>query len=94
MRKIEVIRSIVSKTGIETRDVEIVIDAFIATIKKEVGDGKRIDFRGFGSFRPRIRKRKVAHDFQTNKAIQIPQKAVPHFKPSTKYFKIREVQSV
>jgi nucleoid DNA-binding protein len=91
MRKCDVVKKIVNVTGIETQDVELVVDALIATVKKEVGAGNRIDFRGFGVFQPKKRKAKKGHDFKLGHAIDLPAKTVPSFKPSVKYFKVKEV---
>jgi nucleoid DNA-binding protein len=90
MRKCDIVQKIVGQTGIETTDVSLVVDAFISQIKKEVGAGNRVDFRGFGVFQPRKRKAKKGHDFKTGSSIDLPEKSVPHFKPSSRYFKIKE----
>lgn len=90
MRKCDIVQKIVGQTGIETTDVNLVIDAFIYQIKKNVGEGNRIDFRGFGVFQPRKRKAKKCHNFKTGNAIDLPARSVPHFKPSSRYFKIKE----
>jgi nucleoid DNA-binding protein len=90
MRKREVVRKVVAATGIETTDVETVIDALFTTIKKEVGGGIRIDFREFGSFQPVKRKAKAGRDIGRNLPIHVPERSVPVFKPSERFFKIIE----
>lgn len=89
MRKCEVVRSIVHQTGIETRDVELIVEAFIKTVKKEVGNGKRIELRGFGVFQPKVRKAKTGRDIARNIPVHVPTRIEPSFKPSKNYFTIK-----
>jgi DNA-binding protein HU-beta len=89
MRKCEVVRSIVNQTGIETSDVKLIVEAFLKTVKKEVGNGKRIELRGFGVFQPKVRKAKTGRDIARNIPIEVPQRVEPSFKPSKQYFTIK-----
>jgi len=89
MRKCEVVRSIVRQTGVETRDVELIVEAFISTVKKEVGNGKRIEIRGFGVFQPKKRKAKAGRDIARNIPVHVPERVEPSFKPSKQYFTVK-----
>lgn len=90
MRKHEVVRSIVTMTGIETNDVDLIVSAMLKVIKKEVGKGKRIDFRGFGCFMPRQRKAKKGRDIARGRVIDIPAKVEPSFRHSKKFFTVNQ----
>ncbi|HMG90758.1 MAG TPA: HU family DNA-binding protein [Chryseolinea sp.] len=90
MRRHEVVKRIVGKTGIETADVDLIVKACFEVIKDEVGKGKRIDFREFGCFLPRKRKAKKGRDIARGRTIEIPARIEPHFKPSKKCFTINQ----
>jgi len=90
MRKDEVIQSIVKMTGVETADVNLIVSAMLKVIKKEVGKGNRVDFRGFGCFQPKVRKAKIGRDITRGTSIQIPTKVEPSFRHSKKYFTVTE----
>jgi nucleoid DNA-binding protein len=90
MRKADIIKRIVHQTGIESADVELIVDALLKNIKTEVSNGRRVDFRGFGAFLPKLRKPKKGRDICRNKMIEIPARIIASFKPSQKYFKIKE----
>lgn len=92
MRKADIIREVVNATGIETRDVEIIVEATLLTIKKNVKTGKRIDIRGFGCFYPKLHKAKKGRrplngcGLKHSEVIHVPERVKPAFKPSKKHF--------
>lgn len=92
MRKADIVREVVKGTGIETRDVEIILEAVLLTIKRNVQTGKRIDIRGFGCFFPKLHKPKTARrplngcGMKHSEVIHVPERIKPTFKPSKKYF--------
>ncbi len=94
MRKCEIVKSVSQQTGVERFDVELIIDAAIQQIRNNVSDGKTVHFRGFGSFGPVTRKAKKVRHIKANKQMILPERKVPHFKPSKNYFKIKEAVNV
>lgn len=90
MRRHEVIKRIVGKTGIATADVEEIVSKFLDVIKEEVGKGKRVDFRQFGCFMPKTRKAKKGRDIARGRMIDIPERVEPQFKHSKKFFTINK----
>lgn len=93
MRKADIVKRIVYQTGIESADVELIVDALLKNIKTEVINGRRVDFRGFGAFIPKLRKKKKGRDILRGKVIDIPARTIASFKPSQKYFKIKEARN-
>lgn len=91
MRRVDVVKSIMHQTGIETTDIEIVVEALFQTIKKQVAKGERVDFRGFGAFVPKKLGAKRGRNFWTKGIVEVPERTVPAFKHSKKYFKISNV---
>ena len=82
MIKAEVISEVAKKTGISRSDVRLTIEALFQTIKSAVADRDKVHLRGFGSFVPQKRARKVARNISQNTALIIEEHYIPSFKPS------------
>lgn len=68
--------------GITKKDCAIVVDAFLSAIKDAMADHKNIEIRGFGTFKVRERKSRLARNPRTGDPVEVPPRAVPVFKPS------------
>jgi len=66
-------------TKVET---EAVVDGFIQTVIASLRDGKNIEIRGFGSFKVKKRKGRVARNPRTGEQVQVDEHYVPIFKVS------------
>ncbi len=68
--------------GITKKDCAIVVDAFLGAIKDAMAEHKNIEIRGFGTFKVRERKSRLARNPRTGDPVEVPPRAVPVFKPS------------
>ena len=68
--------------GVTKKDCAAVVDAFLNAVKKAIADGEHIEIRGFGTFKVRHRKPRVARNPRTGESVMVPARAVPIFKPS------------
>ncbi|MEX2572610.1 MAG: HU family DNA-binding protein [Gemmatimonadota bacterium] len=68
--------------GITKKDCAIVVDAFLNSIKDAMAEHKNIEIRGFGTFKVRERKSRLARNPRTGDPVEVPPRAVPVFKPS------------
>ena len=68
--------------GITKKDCALVVDGFLNAIKQAVSSGDNIEIRGFGTFKVRRRKARMARNPRTGDAVRVPARAVPVFKPS------------
>lgn len=68
--------------GVTKKDCAAVVDAFLNAVKKAIADGEHIEIRGFGTFKVRQRKPRVARNPRTGESVMVPARAVPIFKPS------------
>lgn len=68
--------------GITKKDCAVVVDAFLNAIKDAMADHKNIEIRGFGTFKVRERKSRLARNPRTGDPVEVPPRAVPVFKPS------------
>ena len=82
MTKLELIKDISRKTGIDRQEVSQVLESMMLNIKDNVAEGKTIYLRGFGSFGPKIKAKKLARNISNNTTIIIPEHVAPRFKPS------------
>lgn len=63
------------------KDVELAVKMILDAIGGALASRDRIEIRGFGSFSLHQRPGRVGRNPKTGEPVQIPAKAVPHFKP-------------
>lgn len=68
--------------GITKKDCGAVIDAFLNAVKQALANDHHIEIRGFGTFKVRRRKPRLARNPRTGDSVRVPSRAVPVFKPS------------
>ena len=85
MTKIELVREIAAKTGLENKDVMVVVESLMQTIKTSMADGEEVFLRGFGSFIIKQRAEKTARDISKNTTIIVPAHNIPAFKPAKEF---------
>ena len=71
MTKKEIAARVALRTGITHKRAVAVIDQILAEIKSALAEGEKTEIRGFGVFKVRRTKRKVARDLSTNTEIVI-----------------------
>ncbi len=67
---------------ISKKDCARVVDAFLDAIKEALHDQKNIEVRGFGTFKIRQRKTRMARNPRTGDPVEVSARPVPVFKPS------------
>ena len=67
---------------ISKKDCARVVDAFLDAIKGAMRDQKNIEVRGFGTFKIRQRKTRMARNPRTGAPVEVSARPVPVFKPS------------
>ena len=68
--------------GVTKKDCAAVVNAFLNAIKGAVIDGRHIEIRGFGTFKVRERRTRMARNPRTGEPVRVPARRVPVFKPS------------
>lgn len=68
--------------GITKKDCALVVDGFLEAVRQALGDGANIELRGFGTFKVRKRKARMARNPRTGEPVEVPERLVPVFKPS------------
>lgn len=82
MTKADIVDNIAIGTGITKLETEIIIEAFFSTIKNALRDGRTIEIRGFGSFKVKKRKPRLARNPRTGAEVKVDEHYVPIFKVS------------
>jgi DNA-binding protein HU-beta len=80
--KADIVDVIASATGLTKVETEAVVDGFITTVINAMKEGKNIEIRGFGSFKVKKRKGRVARNPRTGQQVMVGEHFVPTFKVS------------
>ena len=82
MTKAEIVKSIAQETGIQPKEVGIVVESFMEEIRKSLADNKEnVYLRGFGSYIVKHRAKKTARNISKNTTLVIDAHDLPAFKP-------------
>ena len=82
---VERVTAQISRTAgpmISKKDCARVVDAFLDAIKEALQEQKNIEVRGFGTFKIRHRKTRMARNPRTGSPVEVSARPVPVFKPS------------
>ena len=82
---VERVTAQISRTAgpmISKKDCARVVDAFLESIKEALQGQKNIEVRGFGTFKIRRRKTRMARNPRTGDPVEVAARPVPVFKPS------------
>lgn len=82
MTKADIVDVIAAATGLTKVETEAVVDGFISTVIDAMKNGKNIEIRGFGSFKVKKRKGRMARNPRTGEQVMVDEHFVPIFKVS------------
>jgi len=85
MTKADLVKIISENTGIIRKDVAVVVDALLQSIKDSLAEGNHIEIRGFGTFKLKTRKPRVGRNPKTDEKVPVPARTVPTFKFSREF---------
>lgn len=68
--------------GVTKKDCALVVDGLLNAVKLALANGDNIEIRGFGTFKVRKRKTRMARNPRTGEPVEVPARYVPVFKPS------------
>ena len=88
MTKIEIVREIASKTGLPTKDVMVIVESLMDTIKATMINGEEVFLRGFGSFIIKRRAEKTARNISKNITVIVPAHDIPAFRPAKEFMEM------
>ncbi len=77
----EVIIRVAEDTNIPQKGIKEIIENLFTKISDALSDGSDVEFRGFGIFKTKERKKRMGRNPKTGKIVSIPSKRVVIFKP-------------
>lgn len=80
MNKTELINAIASKSGLNKKNSEAALNAFVGSVEEALKAGDKVVLVGFGTFEVRQRAARKGRNPQTKKEITIPASKAPVFK--------------
>lgn len=81
MTKSVLIDKVAERTeGLTRKQTEIIVDTVFDSIKESLSRGEKIEIRGFGNFRLKLRRPRKARNPKTGESVDVPSKRVLYFK--------------
>ena len=80
MTKAELVEKVANQINLTKKQTEVVVNAVFSSITDSLADGKKVELRGFGSFRIRQRNARVGRNPKSGQKVDVPSKKVPFFK--------------
>jgi DNA-binding protein HU-beta len=91
MTKAEIVKTIAMKTGVNAKEVSIVVESFMEEIRTSLANNKEnVYLRGFGSFIVKHRAQKTARNISKNTTLVIDAHDLPAFKPCKSFIERME----
>jgi len=88
MTKSEMAEKLADKINIKKQQAEEIINIFTESIMEALSGGDKVEIRGFGSFRVRLRAEKEGRNPKTGEKVFVPAKKVPFFKTGKEFREI------
>jgi integration host factor subunit beta len=81
MTKAELVERVAEAATLSRADAEQAVQTVLDSIVTALREGEKIELRGFGSFRLRVRRPRQGRNPKTGTRVDVPGKAIPYFKP-------------
>ncbi len=80
MTKAELVEKVANQINLTKKQTEVVLNTVFSSITDSLAEGKKVELRGFGSFRIRQRNARVGRNPKSGQKVDVPSKKVPFFK--------------
>lgn len=74
MTKADIVDEIAKATGMTKLETKVVVDNVFASIIKAISAGKRIELRGFGVFKHKTRKPRIARNPKSGELVPLEER--------------------
>ena len=81
MTKAELVDGVSKNSGLSKKDAEVIVQTVLDSVIESLQNGEKVELRGFGSFRLRVRASRQGRNPKTGEKVHVPAKKVPYFKP-------------
>jgi nucleoid DNA-binding protein len=80
--KKDIVDAIAERTGLTQVDTKVIVECFLDSIGKSLREGKNIEIRGFGRFKVKEKKARIARNPRTGDMVKIEAGFKPIFEAS------------
>jgi len=80
--KKNLVEVISGKTGLTQVDTKIIVESLLETVSKFLSEGRNIEIRGFGRFKIKTKKSRIARNPRTGETVQVEKGLKPVFEAS------------
>jgi integration host factor subunit beta len=80
MTKAELVERVAAQINLTKKQTEVIVNTLFQSITDSLGEGDKVELRGFGSFRVRHRDARVGRNPKSGEKVEVPAKKVPFFK--------------
>ena len=87
MNKLNIINDLAKKRNLTINDAEKIVSTIVEEISKSLILGERVEFRGFGIFFTKSRKKRIARNPKSGELINIKAKRLPQFRIAKYFYK-------
>lgn len=81
LTKADLVEEVARVTQLTKKQAEAIVNLVFQTIVESLRSGRKIELRGFGSFRIRNRGARLGRNPKTGERVEVPPKRIPYFKP-------------
>lgn len=83
MNKTDLVKEVANRVEMTQVEVKRVVDTLLDVVHDGVVNDGKVTLQGFGNFVTKIRKARTVRNPQTGEPMDVPEKRVVVFKPST-----------
>jgi len=87
LSKLNIINDLAKEKNLTINDADKIVSTIVEEISKSLILGERVEFRGFGIFFTKSRKKRIARNPKTGELLNIHPKRLPQFRISKYFFK-------
>ena len=80
MTKAELVERVANQINLTKKQTGVVVNTVFSSITESLSEGKKVELRGFGSFRIRQRNARIGRNPKSGQKVEVPSKKVPFFK--------------
>ena len=86
--KKDIVEDISARTGLTQVDTKAIVECFLDSIIKAMSNGNNIEIRGFGRFKIKERKERLARNPRTGESVKVDAGIKPVFEDSRELTKL------
>jgi len=86
--KKDLVEKVASRTGLTQVDTKIVVERFLEAVGNALEQGNNVEIRGFGRFKIKERKARIARNPRTNEPVEVKSGCKPTFEAARELTKL------